>query len=473
MKPNYETPGVNQNPVSFQEVVSPKNGEYQNLSRGIAEVNNPPQLNPVGLQPPNPAGAPNNHYETLGVNPNASTAEIANAIPAKMGEVTEAAQVLSNPKKRRAYDFKGNQVAPPQVINQPGYQVPPGYYQNQPGHQMPPGGYQNQPRHQVPLELATRTTRVLAHLVDGIIFWVPVFFALLIGFILTQSGVNNETGTISAWTGVIILFLIIAILVTDLVLLALNGQTIGKKLLSIKIVNVPDGNTAGLGTIFWLRFMVGQVILALLLPIDIILFLFRRDRRSLHDLIAGTTVIEAVPGGSEQRSWWLEFGGVILLLVLSIFLNIGTKNMGTQFVGPENATLDQMDYLNSYRAKKAVDFLEQVKTSSEQYFSFMGKFPPNIVSIKGKTSNEYVAEIVPNPEEFYFQAVMSEKGYSTIGKQTIRLTYNPDTGWKCGSGHPNGVDKNYLPAHCRNEVKQFQKTNLPISGQPQGIAPSN
>jgi len=460
MKPNYETPGVNQNPVSFQEVVSPKNGEYQNLSRGMAEVNNPPQLNPVGLQPPNPAGAPNNHYEVLGVNQNASTAEIANAIPAKMGEVAEAVQVLSDPQKRKAYDLNGNPVAPSQVINQPGYQMPPGYHQNQ-------------PRHQMPLELATRTTRVLAHLVDVIIFWVPVFFALLIGFILTQSGVNNETGTISAWTGVIILFLIIAILVTDLVLLALNGQTIGKKLLSIKIVNVPDGNTAGLGTIFWLRFMVGQVILALLLPIDIILFLFRGDRRSLHDLIAGTTVIEAVPGGSEQRSWWLEFGGVILLLVLYIPLNIVLDAMTSQYAMPGRTTLNKMDYLNSYQAKNAVDFLEQVKTSSEQYFSFMGKFPPSIASIKGKTSNDYVAEIVPNPEEFYFQAVMSEKGYSTIGKQTIRLTYNPDTGWRCSSGYPNGVDKNYLPSNCRHEVRQFQKTNLPLSGQPQKIAPTN
>jgi len=460
MKPNYETPGVNQNPVSFQEVVSPKNGEYQNLSRGMAEVNNPPQLNPVGLQPPNPAGAPNNHYETLGVNQNASTAEIANAIPAKMGEVAEAVQVLSDPQKRKAYDLNGNPVAPSQVINQPGYQMPPGYHQNQ-------------PRHQMPLELATRTTRVLAHLVDSIILWIPVFFLTLILFILTQSGVDRETSTISAITVFIALFLILAILVTDLVLLALNGQTIGKKLLSIKIVNVPDGNTAGLGTIFWLRFMVGQVILALLFPIDIILFLFRKDRRSLHDLIAGTTVIEAIGGSSEQRSWWLEFGGIILLLVLSILLKIGMDFMQNKLVMPENATFDKTDYLNSYRAKNAVDFLEMVKTSSEQYFSFMGKFPPSVASVKGKTSNEHVADIVSNPEEFYFQAVLSEKGYSTIGKKTIRLTYDPNSGWKCGSGHPNGVDRNYLPAHCRNEVKQFQKTNLPISGQPQGIAPSN
>jgi len=189
------------------------------------------------------------------------------------------------------------------------------------------------------------------------------------------------------------------------------------------------------------------------LLIDVLLFLFRSDRRSLHDFIAGTTVVEAVPGGSKQRSWGLEFGSIILLLVLYLFQSFGIESMGNQIVMPENATFEKMDYLNSYRAKKSVDFLEQVKTSSEQYFSFMGKFPPSITSIKGKSSNEYVMDIVSNPEKLYFQAILSEKGYSTIGKKTIRLTYDPNAGWKCSSGHPNGVDKNYLPPHCRDKVK--------------------
>jgi hypothetical protein len=115
-------------------------------------------------------------------------------------------------------------------------------------------------------------------------------------------------------------------------------------------------------------------------------------------------VIEAIPGGSEHRSWWLEFGGILILLLLSSLISSATTRMQEAFVMPTNPSFNKTDYQNSHRAKKAVEFLELLKTPAEQYISFMEKFPPSIASIKGEASNEYVADIVSNPDELYFQA---------------------------------------------------------------------
>ena len=76
-----------------------------------------------------------------------------------------------------------------------------------------------------------------------------------------------------------------------------NGQTLGKKILGIKVVRT-DGSRASLGRIFWLR----NVIMVLLSMIPIAgmilslvdsLLIFRESRQCLHDQIAGTIVVKA------------------------------------------------------------------------------------------------------------------------------------------------------------------------------------
>ncbi len=82
------------------------------------------------------------------------------------------------------------------------------------------------------------------------------------------------------------------------VLLLRRGQTIGKRLLRIRIVSV-SGEPVDLYATFVLR-VIGFGLLTLLLPglgavlalvIDLVL-LFGEDRRTLHDLLAGTTVVD-------------------------------------------------------------------------------------------------------------------------------------------------------------------------------------
>lgn len=81
-------------------------------------------------------------------------------------------------------------------------------------------------------------------------------------------------------------------------LLATRGQSVGKAAVGTRIVSADDGRLVPFGRIVLLRQLppafVGllpfpYVILSLIDP----LFIFRQDRRCIHDLIAGTKVVRA------------------------------------------------------------------------------------------------------------------------------------------------------------------------------------
>lgn len=91
---------------------------------------------------------------------------------------------------------------------------------------------------------------------------------------------------------------IIVLAVTQIYLLTTCGQTIGKKIVGIKIVNNEDGSEGGFVKNVLMRGFVNGLISsvpfvgAIYALVDI-LFIFRQDRRCIHDLIAGTKVINA------------------------------------------------------------------------------------------------------------------------------------------------------------------------------------
>lgn len=78
--------------------------------------------------------------------------------------------------------------------------------------------------------------------------------------------------------------------------LAKYGQTVGKRAVGIRIVNVSDDRVPKLSTLLGRRY--GLIWLASLIPVigtlvSVVddLLVFRNDRRCLHDLIAGTKVV--------------------------------------------------------------------------------------------------------------------------------------------------------------------------------------
>ena len=136
-------------------------------------------------------------------------------------------------------------------------------------------------------ELAGRWIRLGASILD---FIVLAIFLLLPFYLLGLMNLleNPITGLVLGQ---------IAFLIFNGYLLFAHGQTIGKKLLSIKITLV-DGEHPRFGRSYALRYLFPNAIfqmhpfLTILALVDV-LFIFGNSRRCVHDLIAGTIVVKA------------------------------------------------------------------------------------------------------------------------------------------------------------------------------------
>lgn len=137
--------------------------------------------------------------------------------------------------------------------------------------------------------LAERGTRLGAAILDSLFFilvMIPIFFII-------ES--NDDTAiTIAVSITAIAAIVLIGF---NLKFLYENGQTIAKRILGIKIVRT-DGERCGLARIIFLRnFVIGLLgnipLIGPIISIANPLFIFRGDRRCLHDLIADTKVIVA------------------------------------------------------------------------------------------------------------------------------------------------------------------------------------
>lgn len=146
-------------------------------------------------------------------------------------------------------------------------------------------------------ELAGRGARLGGSILDGILITV-VFMGIVYALGMfdematAQQSLANNVMFLAMWLGVF--------LIMNGYLLATRGQTIGKLAVGTRIVSIDDGNIPPFWRLIVLRLLpfsaiayipvVGQI-LSFINP----LFIFRADRRCVHDHIAGTKVIVAVP----------------------------------------------------------------------------------------------------------------------------------------------------------------------------------
>ena len=149
----------------------------------------------------------------------------------------------------------------------------------------------------IPEALASLRSRFLAALIDGIIMLVIVVPAMYFLGIYGYAEKGEEAPFVTLILASAAGFLAYALVNGHL--LAKYGQTVGKRFLKIKIVSV-DGTSAKLSKILLLRVLPIQ--LMGLIPVignwvafGDALFVFREDRRCVHDLIAGTKVVNAAP----------------------------------------------------------------------------------------------------------------------------------------------------------------------------------
>ena len=146
-------------------------------------------------------------------------------------------------------------------------------------------------------ELAGRGERLGAYLLDLVIALVLVGAPLLVGMSWDAAAAGNwegafsPVGAILCGVGVLVYIAITAYLVYK------NGQTMGKKIVGIKVVR-SDRSHASLGRIFWLRNVVNWIpsvipYLGNIYGLVDALFIFSDSRQCVHDKIADTIVVKA------------------------------------------------------------------------------------------------------------------------------------------------------------------------------------
>jgi uncharacterized RDD family membrane protein YckC len=147
------------------------------------------------------------------------------------------------------------------------------------------------------LQLATLSQRFVGAIIDGLIsavIVVPIGFAM--GLYSTNTG--HKPGLMETMgMGLVGFAIFVAI---HWAFLNATGQTIGKKVAKTRIVTM-DGSKPGMGDLVGKRYafmnLIGLIpLVGGIVSLVNILFIFRKDRRCLHDLIGGTQVVKVLPG---------------------------------------------------------------------------------------------------------------------------------------------------------------------------------
>ena len=150
-------------------------------------------------------------------------------------------------------------------------------------------------------ELAGRWARLFGSILDGLILGVVFWGLFFIAGMIFDFGFSAETMLFgSMWTQSIVFFLAFVGLyvVINGSLLASEGQTVGKKLVGTRIVSATDNSRLPLSRLIGMRYVPYMAVSLIpiiggILSLINILFIFRSDKRCVHDLIAGTKVVKA------------------------------------------------------------------------------------------------------------------------------------------------------------------------------------
>lgn len=139
--------------------------------------------------------------------------------------------------------------------------------------------------------LAGRITRLGAQIADGLITLVLSIPGIVIMFATMESDGASPLGIAAVVVNVI------AVQIYQWVLLSKYGQTLGKKMAKVKVVDIDDGTVRGfwrlVGMRIWLMQLIGAIpVVGPLIGLVDALMIFGAERRCLHDRIANTQVID-------------------------------------------------------------------------------------------------------------------------------------------------------------------------------------
>lgn len=143
--------------------------------------------------------------------------------------------------------------------------------------------------------LATRASRLGASLIDSIILWVIMLPILYLTGVSTEVSQGSELSILRSVLACFLSLFIFALV--NYQMLVTTGQTIGKRLLDIKMVD-QNGDLPGLSSHLVKRYLVyfvpGAVpVFGQLFAVINFCFIFGSHRRCVHDYVAGTRVVNA------------------------------------------------------------------------------------------------------------------------------------------------------------------------------------
>jgi uncharacterized RDD family membrane protein YckC len=134
-----------------------------------------------------------------------------------------------------------------------------------------------------PSMLASRANRFMAKLLDSVILYSPVLM-----FLFPLSKYYQIV------TAIYFMIWAFAIYIVQCTLLSVNGQTIGKRYFKIRIIDYKTKGNPGFVKCVILRSVVMGIISSIFLKIFLFidgLFIFKKNKRCLHDLLANTEVV--------------------------------------------------------------------------------------------------------------------------------------------------------------------------------------
>ena len=288
--------------------------------------------------------------------------------------------------------------------------------------------------------------RFIAYIIDALLFTF-VFFMLAIFFGGSLFSIQPE-GPAAAFGafGIYLLYypswwLYFALMESS------NAQaTIGKKAMGIKVTNI-NGQPLGFGQATGRHF--AAFINQFTLTIGYLLAGFTARKQALHDLIAGTLVVNnrydamQIKTASESPGPSMSIGGIIAIVFLVLLIPVGG-------ILAAIAIPAYHDYTIRAKVSQAIQETSSVQNSITEHAASTGYWPNNLqqagINDERLSSGEY-------------QLLLESEGtYHVIFKQPEALadnrlifvpvlTKNGDYIWRCSS---EDIKQNLLPANCRD-----------------------
>jgi uncharacterized RDD family membrane protein YckC len=148
--------------------------------------------------------------------------------------------------------------------------------------------------------LASPGSRLAAQILDGLIYlflMIPIFM----GLALYSEKKEQDTAMAIRLVSMGVLLTVVLFIVQG-VFLCSQGQTLGKKMMSVRIVNHDNSGNPGFGRAFLLRYFANTLLIMIpwlgwIYSMVDVLFIFRGDRRCIHDLMAMTKVVQVHKSG--------------------------------------------------------------------------------------------------------------------------------------------------------------------------------